>query len=299
MNSKNARRGAMTASGVCVLAMLAVPVGAGPQAAAPAAGTRDTLLDEGQRLFFSARYDAAAELMSAPCLEDQAAACEVRASALLFLMRRELGEAAGKKKAFEGCAPCAELLSGFQRATERGRRVVKAELVTRPEDEEVLFLVSKLALNHVWLELGVLGHKTGWNEYWEARKTLDRLLQKNPGHVRGRVARAWIDYIVDTKMPRGTRWLLGGGSRKRGLATVREAAATEAPFFAKTEARFALWDMLVRERMIGEAVVAARDLARDFPDNPELLRFVNTYSAAPAVVSRQRPAPNVAADRDR
>ena len=71
---------------------------------------------------------------------------------------------------------------------------------------------------------------------------------------------------------------------------MREAAAAEAPFFAKTEARFALWDMLVRERMIGEAVVAARDLARDFPDNSELLRFVNTYSDAPAVVSRQRLA---------
>ena len=193
MNSKIARRGAMTASGVCVLAMLAVPVGAGPQAAAPAAGTPDTLLDEGQRLFFSAHYDAAAELMSAPCQKDQAAACEVQASALLFLMRRELGEAAGKKKAFEGCAPCAELLGGFQRATERGRRVVKAELVTRPEDEEVLFLVSKLALNHVWLELGVLGHKTGWNEYLgsaqDARSPIAEESQPRPRACRPRVDR--------------------------------------------------------------------------------------------------------------
>jgi hypothetical protein len=299
MNTNIARRGAMTASWGCLLAMLAVPAGAGPQAAATTAGTQDPLLDEGQRLFFSARYDAAAELMSAPCQEDQAEACEVRASALLFRMRRELGETAGKKTAFEGCATCGDLLSAFQRATERGRRVVKAELATRPDDEEVMFLVSKLALNHVWLELGVLGHKTGWNEYWEARKTLDRLLQKNPGHVRGRVARAWIDYIVDTKMPRGTRWLLGGGNKKRGLATVRAAAAAEAPFFARTEARFALWDMLVRERMIGEAVVAARDLARDFPDNTELQRFVNTYSDAPSVASRQRLVPNPAGDRER
>ena len=108
-----------------------------------------------------------------------------------------------------------------------------------------------------------------------------------------------FDYIVDTKMPRGTRWLLGGGNKKRGLATVREAAAAEAPFFARTEARFALWDMLVRERMIGEAVVAARDLARDFPDNAELQRFVTTYSDAPTAASRQRLAPNAAADRDR
>ena len=50
MNSNIARHGAMTASSVCVLAMLAVPVGAGPQAAAPAPGTQDTLLDEGQQL---------------------------------------------------------------------------------------------------------------------------------------------------------------------------------------------------------------------------------------------------------
>ena len=124
-------------------------------------------------------------------------------------------------------------------------------------------------------------------------------MQQNPGHVRGRVARAWIDYIVDTKMPRGTRWLLGGGSKKRGLATVREAAAADAPFFARAEARFALWDMQVRERLIGEAVVTARDLTRDFPDNAELQRFVNTYSDAPVAASRQRLAPNAAADRDR
>ena len=292
MNSKNARRGAMTASGVCVLAMLAVPVGAGPQAAAPAAGTRDTLLDEGQRLFFSARYEAAAELMSAPCQEDRAAACEVRASALLFLMRRELGEAAGKKNAFEGCASCGELLSGFQRATERGRRVVKAELVTRPEDEEVLFLVSKLALNHVWLELGVLGHKTGWNEYWEARKTLDRLLQKNPSHVRGRVARAWIDYIVGTTVPRGVRWLLGGGNKKRGLLVVAEVVEMDrGSFFDQTEAVFALWDMQVREREVSGAVVTARRLARDFPENRELRKFLTTQDPTALPIDPARRVP--------
>ena len=96
-------------------------------------------------------------------------------------------------------------------------------------------------------------------------------------------------------MPRGTRWLLGGGNKKRGLATVREAAAAEAPFFARAEARFALWDMQVRERLIGEAVVTARDLTRDFPDNAELQRFVNTYSDAPVAASRQRLAPNAPA----
>jgi hypothetical protein len=290
MNSNIARaamkKGKSAACACVVGALLATAPIASYAHDTTAAGKLETLLDEGQRLFFSARYDAAAELMSAPCEQGLAAACEVRASALLFRMRRELGEAAGKKKAFEACAPCGGLLTAFQRATAHGRRLVKTELAARPEEEEVLFLVSKLALNHVWLELGVLGNKTGWSEYWEARKTLDRLLRKNPGHVRGRVARAWIDYIVDTKMPRGTRWVLGGGSKKRGQAAVSEAAATEAPFFARTEARFALWDMLVRERRIDEAVVTARELARDFPDNPELQRFLSAYSDAPAAASR-------------
>ena len=143
-----------------------------------------------------------------------------------------------------------------------------------------MFLLSKLGLNHVWLHLGTLGRKTGWNEYWEARKTLDRILKQNPTHVRARVARAWIDYIVDTKMPRGTRWLLGGGNKKRGLLAVRDAANTDAEFFARTEARFAWWDMQVRERNIPEAVVTARTLVRDFPENTELTRFLEKHDSS-------------------
>src|SRR5687768_10682716 len=149
MNSNIARdamKKVKSASCACAVGALLV---AAPIAAyahdTSAAGTQETLLDEGQRLFFSARYDAAAELMSAPCEEGLAAACEVRASALLFRMRRELGDAAGKKKAFEGCAPCGGLLTAFQRTTAHGRRLVKTELAARPEEEEVLFLVSKLA----------------------------------------------------------------------------------------------------------------------------------------------------------
>ena len=71
----------------------------------------------------------------------------------------------------------------------------------------------------------MLGKKTGWDEYWEARKSLDAVLKANPKHVRARVARGWIDYIVDTRMPWGTRWVLGGGNKKKGLTTLREAAA--------------------------------------------------------------------------
>jgi hypothetical protein len=141
----------------------------------------------------------------------------------------------------------------------------------------VIAALGKLDLNYVWLQLGTLGRKTGWSEYWEARKSLDKVLKKNPGNVRARVARAWIDYIVDTKMPRGTRWLLGGGNKKRGLRAVREAAAAEADFFVQTEARFALWDMQVRERNVRDAIETARLLARDFPENQELNTFLETH----------------------
>jgi hypothetical protein len=104
---------------------------------------------------------------------------------------------------------------------------------------------------------------------------LDQVLERNPMHLRARVARAWIDYIVGTKMPRGTRWVLGGGSKKRGLQVVREAASSDGEFFERAEAAFALWDMQVRERELEEAVGTAQQLARDFPDNRELTRFLS------------------------
>jgi hypothetical protein len=122
--------------------------------------------------------------------------------------------------------------------------------------------------------LGTLGHKTGWDEYWEARHALDQVLARQPQHVRARVARGWIDYIVETKMRRGTRWLLGGGSKKRGLLAVREAAGAETDFFARTEARFALWEMQVRERDAPGAFATAGILVGDFPENQELRSFI-------------------------
>jgi hypothetical protein len=106
------------------------------------------------------------------------------------------------------------------------------------------------------------------------------VLKEQPRHVRALVARAWIDYIVDTKMPWGTRWVLGGGSRKRALAAVRDAASIEAEFFTHTEAEFALWDMQVRERDFVQATDVARRLAANFPDNRELAAFLADREAS-------------------
>lgn len=240
-------------------------------------------LDAAQRLFYNGRYADAATLTADLCTAaaDTLAACELRTSALLFQLRRALGETPDKDQAFSQCAACPALLSTFVSATRRAQAIARARLKVDPGHEETLFFLGKLDLNYVWLQLGTLGRKTGWDEYWEARRSLDQVLKQNPEHVRAKVARAWIDYIVDTKMPRGTRWLLGGGNKKRGLRAVREAATVEADLFVRAEAGFALWDMHVRERNIAEARATAATLAEDFPDNPELRKFLET-SVPPA-----------------
>lgn len=242
-------------------------------------------LADAQGLFYSARYDAAAALalaLRSSQTEDLAAdleAYELRTAALLFQLKGALGDHPDKEKTFKLCVTCPELMAAFLSDTARGQALARARLRTNPGDETALFFLGKIDLNYVWLQLGTLGRKTGWDQYWEARRSLDAVLKRNPQHVRARVARAWIDYIVDTRMPRGTRWLLGGGSKKRAFIAVREAASTEADFFIHAEAEFALWDMQVRERNLTEATLIARRLARDFPENRELVNFLELQPA--------------------
>ncbi len=239
-------------------------------------------LEPAQRAFYNAQYEAAAAATLEPCstAADRLEACELRTAALLFQIRRLLGKATDKDKAWKECAVCPELMAAFQAALARGQGLARARLQTHPDDHATLFLLGKLDLNYVWLQLGTIGRKTGWSEYWEGRRSLDKVLELDPGHVRARVARGWIDYIVDTKMPRGTRWILGGGSKKRGLLAVRQAADAESDFFTRAEARFALWDMQVRERDLEDAMVTARALALDFPDNAELINFIQAHESA-------------------
>ena len=253
------------------------------------AGTAESPdLEAAQRLFYNGRYAEAATITADLCTAEaeDLAACELRSSALLFGFRRALGEshdkdkAKDKDKAFAACASCPELLSTFVAETRRVQAIARARLELQPDDEDTLFFLGKLDLNYVWLQLGTLGRKTGWDEYWEARRSLDKVLKQNPGHVRAKVARGWIDYIVDTRMPRGTRWLLGGGNKKGGLLAVREAATVEGDPFVRAEAGFALWDMQVRERAIADALVTAETLAQDFPGNPELRRFLDAHAQA-------------------
>jgi hypothetical protein len=243
---------------------------------AGAAGAQSTTLRDAQRLFYSARFEAAAALAGTVSASDaeSLAASELRSSALLFQIRRAFGEPADKDLALKQCELCRDLTRTFLAETTKGQALARARLQADPTDEAAQFFLGKLDLNYVWLQLGTFGRKTGWKEYWEARHSLDDVLKKNPEHVRARVARAWIDYIVDTKLPRGTKWMLGGGNKQRGLRTLQQAASSSADFFAQAEAAFALWDMQVREKNMSAALVTARGLSRDFPDNRELTRFL-------------------------
>jgi hypothetical protein len=239
-------------------------------------------LSDAQWSFFNARYEPAAEValelrMAEP---ENLAAIELRSSALLFQLKELLPERGDKDKAFKQCVTCPDLLAAFLTETTRGQTIARTTLKTTPADETALFFLGKIDLSYVWLQLGPLGRRTGWDEYWEARHSLDAVLAGNPLHVRARVARAWIDYVVDTKMPRGTRWVLGGGSRKRALLSMQAAADAEADFFVRAEARFALWDLNVRERRLPAAIAIAQQLARDFPENAELAKFLSKHEPA-------------------
>ena len=259
---------------LCIaIAVLSIGAVAGAQSAT-------TLLDA-QRLFYNAHYEAAASLMlTRPASEnDDLASLELRSTALLFQLKRLLEGRPQKDDALKHCETCPALMKEFFAEIQRGQTLARERLRTNPLDDDTLFFLGKLDLNYVWLQLGPLKRKTGWDEYWEARKSLDALLARNPGHVRARVARAWIDYIVDTKMPWGMRWVLGGGNKKKALTNIREAARVDADFFTHAEAEFALWDMQVRERDMSNATDTARRLARDFPENRELATFLAARSA--------------------
>jgi hypothetical protein len=234
-----------------------------------------------QYTFYSARYDEASNRALALHQADpeSLAALDLRASALLFQLKQVLDPRTDKEQALRDCAPCSAWLASFLEVTAQGRTLARARLAVSPDDETARFFLGKLGLNYVWLQLGPMGRRTGWGEYWEARRSFDAILASNPRHVRARVSRAWIDYIVATKLPRGTRWLLGGGNRKRALLALREAAGADAEKYAHTEAQFSLWDMLVRERQWREALTVAQGLARDFPENLRLIEFVATHNA--------------------
>jgi hypothetical protein len=233
-------------------------------------------IDEAQRLFYTGLFEesAAAAKAITDAEPENLAAWEVRTSALHFQLRRLLGEPKDRKAAMTACAECRAVLATFLEDVNTGRAAARARIDKIPDDDEARFFLGKLDLSYLWMQLSTLGRKTGWDEYWEAKRLLEGILEKNPMHVRARVARAWMDYIVGTRVPWGTRWVMGGGSKSRGLKMVREAAETPADFYTQIEAKFGLWEMLTREGRRDEAVTVAKALLAHFPDNKDLAKFV-------------------------
>jgi tetratricopeptide (TPR) repeat protein len=258
--------------------VLAAQTTAGAHESVPAGGS----FADAQALFYNGHYEPAAALASnlIEADPDNLQLYDLRTSALLFQIKRLMADAPDKEKALKQCEPCADLIAAFQQETVEGLAHARAQLKSNPRDDNAQFMLGKLDLNHVWLYLGTLGRRTGWNEYWEARHSLDAVLERNPNHLRARLARAWIDYIVDTRMSWGTRWILGGGNKKKALTIMREAASADEDFYTSAEARFALWDVQKREKNFGEAVVTARRLSEDFPRNVELTKFIELHNGA-------------------
>jgi tetratricopeptide (TPR) repeat protein len=257
--------------GICTLVLGSpVPMGA-------------ATIDDAQRLFYTARFEESAATALELIQADPAnlAAWEVRTSALHFQLRRLLGDGKDKKAAFAKCSECSKVLATFLEDVNQGRAAARAQISEDPLNDELRFFLGKMDLSYLWLQLATLDRKTGWSEYWEAKKLLEAIIEKQPMHVRARVARAWMDYIVGTRVPWGTRWVMGGGNKSRGLKMVREAAQTPADFYTRVEAQFGLWEMLTRDGKRAEALVVAKELLVTFPENKDLVRFVESGGQPP------------------
>ena len=268
------RGSAIWPAGVCV-ALLVWASGTAAQGPARANGSD---LATAQHLFFTGKYAETIEV-AGPLRAAKATALdayELRSSALHFQIRRLLGDAKDKDAAFKHCARCPDLLKDFQSDITSGRALAREGLKTSPRNETLHYLLAKLDLNEVWLNNSTLGRRKGFGLYKDARRGIETVLAINPGNVRARVAQAWIEYAVDTRIPFGFKWMFGGGDRKKALAHMREAAAMKADPFAEAEASFGLWEMLAREQMPGDALTVAQRLIREFPENAELERYIAT-----------------------
>ncbi|MGE0704842.1 MAG: tetratricopeptide repeat protein [Vicinamibacterales bacterium] len=248
-------------------------------------------LDPARYAFYSGRYDEAARMAADARQQDPGSleSYEIRTSALLFALKRELGDdVQQEQKKIEECSRCPALLEAFGSETVEGQGLLRRRIASDPDDARGHYVLAKLDLNYLWLHNGILGKRTGWSEYREARRSLETVLGSNPEHLRAQVAAAWIDYIVATRMPWGTKWLFGGGNRTRALEAMRAATTANGDFYDTVEARFGLWEMLVREKNHTEASVIARELVRDFPENPVLTAFVKQHGEVVSSLPRSR-----------
>jgi len=277
------RHRTLAATAAALLLLTAGARGATDEAAAVAAD-----LSAAKHAFYSARYEDAAA-RAADTLErhpESLEAYDILTSALLFDLKRSLGDDHRGRKALDTCTDCQARLDRFFDQTQRGIELARTHLAADVSSDTALFFLAKLELNYLWMQNGVLGRRTGWKEYRESRRLLASLLERDADHVRGQVAMAWIDYIVDTRFPWGTKWLFGGGDRHRALEAMEKASESGASYYELVEARFGLWEMQLREGDLTSAQAVARGLAADFPDNAALTEFITQPDSLESAPSR-------------
>jgi hypothetical protein len=95
-------------------------------------------MDDAQRAFFNARYEAASDLALTLQGSDAGSleAFEVRTSALHFLLRDALGNDVDKARAFKQCSTCAALLAAFLSDTAKGQADCSRAARRRPSRHE-------------------------------------------------------------------------------------------------------------------------------------------------------------------
>ena len=83
------------------------------------------------------------------------------------------------------------LIAQFMADVRHGQGLARATLRATPGDEEALFFLGKLDLNYVWLQLGPLRRRTGWDEYLGSetvsRRGAGSQSQPRPGPRRARL----------------------------------------------------------------------------------------------------------------
>ena len=240
-------------------------------------------IEEAKEHFYHEKYEEAERLvLDARSIEPaDPESYELRTTIILFRLKQVTGiygdrEGNGKKtkEILASCPVCPELLRQFENDSVEGIRLARQMLVNKPDDERAMFLLAKMDLNKLWLNLQVLDKREGWREYREARKLLAGVLAQNPDHVRALTASAWINYIVGGRNF-FVRAILGGGSKKTALKQLRQAASClECDFFDRTEAKFSLLDILKREKPFAEASALAEELRIRFPQNASSVHLI-------------------------
>ena len=138
-----------------------------------------------------------------------------------------------------------------------------------------MYYLAKIDLNYLWMQFSTLGHRTGWDEYWEAKRP-DRGRAHEATHPPPGTGGPGVDGLH-----RGHAGALGHtvgdgrrepGPRAQDPAQCRSRAGD---FYAKVEADFALWEMLAREGKRDEALPIAQGLLVKFPENEDLSKFVS------------------------